>query len=496
MNTKELKDKILQLAITGKLVEQDENDIPASELLKKIRTEKEELIKEKKIKKEKLLSNISEEEKPFELPKGWEWTRLNDITHSLTLNDGDWIVSSDMDDKGEIKLIQLGSIGDGIYLDKGFKRINEVTFNKLNCRELFTGDILINRLIGKKMMTCRLPDIEGKKITSVDTCFIRENNKIYDSDYLIYTILSPYFQAEIYKFLGGTTRQRISKGNLIKVLLPLPPLEEQKRIVEKVEQLFSLIDELEGNKQDLLEGIKKSREKVLQLAIEGKLVEQNENDTPASILLQEIKEEKERLIKEKKIKKEKVLPEINEEEKYFEIPKGWEWCRLGEIGQIIGGGTPSTSNKEFYSEKEIAWLTPADLSLYKKKYIEHGKKYISKLGLEKSSAKILPVGSVLFSSRAPIGYIAINSKEVCTNQGFKSVAPFKLEINEYIYYYLKFYTEEIIKIATGTTFKEVSGGTVSKLVCPLPPLEEQKRIVAKVEELMEYFDALENQICS
>ena len=245
MDTKALKDKILQLAIQGKLVPQNENDEPASVLLERIKKEKEQLVKDKIIKKEKILQNITEEEKDFDLPNGWEWCRLCDITHSLTLNDGDWILSKDMNEKGSVKLIQLGSIGDGKYIDKGFKNITEDTFLDLKCREIEEGDILINRLLGKKMLACILPKIEGKKITSVDTCFIKPNRCIYNEKFILYLVLSKYFQCKVYDRVAGTTRQRISKGNLITILFPLPPLEEQKRIVAKVDTIMNYLDILE-----------------------------------------------------------------------------------------------------------------------------------------------------------------------------------------------------------------------------------------------------------
>jgi type I restriction enzyme, S subunit len=245
---------------------------------------------------------------------------------------------------------------------------------------------------------------------------------------------------------------------------------------------------------DTPESVKKLEELILEMAVRGKLVPQDPNDEPANVLLEKIREEKERLIKEKKIKKEKPMPPIAEEEKPYKLPNGWEWVRLGEIGQIIGGGTPNTKIKEYFSDDEIAWLTPADLSGLKGKYISHGKRFISKLGLEKSSAQLLPRGSVLFSSRAPIGYVAIASNQLATNQGFKSCVPFIMELNQYIYYFLKQAAKGISEKASGTTFKEVSGKDVSNIVVPLPPLNEQKRIVEKVDQLMSFCEELKKRL--
>ena len=234
----------------------------------------------------------------------------------------------------------------------------------------------------------------------------------------------------------------------------------------------------------------KLRKSVLQSAIQGKLTEQLATDDKVEDLLQAIKEEKELLIKEKKIKKQKPLPEITENEIPFAIPENWKWVRLGEIGKIIGGGTPKTTNLEYWQNGKIAWITPADMKNIKGKYISCGKKNITLLGLEKSSAQLLPKGSILFSSRAPIGYVAIAREEVSTNQGFKSIVPFSLNLSLYLYYVLLGMVDIIKKLGTGTTFKEVSGSVVEKILVPLPPLAEQKRIVEKLDNVLANIDEL------
>lgn len=232
---------------------------------------------------------------------------------------------------------------------------------------------------------------------------------------------------------------------------------------------------------------------ILDLAVRGKLVPQIEDEELASKLLQRIKEEKERLIAEKVIKKEKPLPLITEDEKPFDIPDSWEWVRLKDIGQIIGGGTPKTERTEYWNGS-IPWLTPADLNGYKDKYISFGKRFITDLGLKESSAQLLKEGTILFSSRAPIGYVAIAKNNLATNQGFKSISLFETKSKEYLYYYLKKIAKIVNDNASGTTFKEISGADVGKILFPLPPLEEQERIVKRVDELMAVCDALESKI--
>ncbi|WP_432748693.1 restriction endonuclease subunit S [Pectinatus frisingensis] len=234
----------------------------------------------------------------------------------------------------------------------------------------------------------------------------------------------------------------------------------------------------------------KLRKSVLQAAIQGKLTEQLPSDGDARNLLTEIQTEKKRLIKAGTIKKEKPLPEITEDEIPFDIPDNWCWVRLGEIANIVGGGTPKTEEPQNWYKGNIPWLTPADMK-NQKKYVSHGKRFISEYGLLHSSAQLMPAGSVLFSSRAPIGYIGITTDKVCTNQGFKSIVPYKMEINEYLYYAIMTITKFIEEMASGTTFKEVSGATVKLVVIPLPPLSEQKRIVERLEEILSAISALE-----
>ena len=213
---------------------------------------------------------------------------------------------------------------------------------------------------------------------------------------------------------------------------------------------------------------------VLQRAMQGKLVEQRAEEGTAIEL----------------IKNSKFYgkgKEIKEDEKSYSIPDTWLWVRLVDIGDIVGGGTPKTSEVSFWENGTISWITPADMRGLGK-YVSCGMRKITNAGLEKSSARLLPKGTVIYSSRAPIGYIAIALNELCTNQGFKSVIPFNVELSEYLYYCLISQTQNIISRASGTTCKEISGGEFGQTIIPIPPLAEQKRIVAKIEELLPYIE--------
>ncbi len=244
---------------------------------------------------------------------------------------------------------------------------------------------------------------------------------------------------------------------------------------------------------DAPDAVPRLRRFILDLAVRGKLVEQNVQEGEALALLPKLHSGKARLLQQGAIRKPRELEPGQDQEPPFNIPATWHWCRLDEVGAIVGGGTPTSTNADFYTDggKGIGWLTPADLGRNKAAYVSHGAKDLTESGLAASSASLLPAGSVVFSSRAPIGYTAIASRALTTNQGFKSVVPYITECNSYIAIYFKAFTPEIEDKASGTTFKEVSAKQVAGLLFPLPPLPEQHRIVAKVNELMELCDRLE-----
>lgn len=239
------KSKVLDLAIRGKLVPQDPNDEPASALLERIRAEKEELIKQGKIRRDKKESVIfkGEDNSYYDvLPQNWSVTTLGSITDPLLLNDGDWILSENMSSDGDVLLVQLGSIGQMKYINKGFKHLTEQTFQDLGCTQIYPGFMLINRIVSDKLCACILPQIDGKLITTVDTCWVAPKEEWYNLKYLMYAIASPAYQQLVMSKSSGTTRKRISKANLINLALPFPPLKEQQRIVKAIEHAFILLD--------------------------------------------------------------------------------------------------------------------------------------------------------------------------------------------------------------------------------------------------------------
>ncbi|WP_109465257.1 restriction endonuclease subunit S [Albibacillus kandeliae] len=243
-----------------------------------------------------------------------------------------------------------------------------------------------------------------------------------------------------------------------------------------------------------LYGIKKLRELILELAVRGKLVPQDEEEGTAEKLLKELGRGKAELAAKGEIKTPRQI-EHRKTPKRHPVPSGWLWVHIDQVGAVVGGGTPKASDPKSFKEPGdgFPWLTPADLSGNTELYVERGSRDLSESGLAKSSATRMPANTVLFTSRAPIGYVAISAGPIATNQGFKSVVPFHVEMSKYIALVLRCFAPEIDAAAPGTTFKEVSGKIVAGLSFPLPPLAEQHRIVAKADELMALCDALEGQ---
>ena len=454
MDIKSLKDKILQLAIQGKLVSQDENDEPASVLLEKIKAEKEQLIKDKVIKKERTLSDISEDEKSFDLPKGWEWCRLGKAT---ICRDGDRVPVSSKEREDRAKIYDYyGASG---VIDK----IDDYLFDK---------PLLLIGEDGANLISRSTPIA----FIAYDKYWVNNHAHVIDSlEFITLKYLEIYINAiDLKSFVTGTAQPKLNQANLNQIPIMLPPLEEQERIVAKVDELFELIDELDSNKQE-----------VLQLAIQGKLVEQCEDDEPASLLLERIKAEKEQLIKDKVIKKEKPLPDISEEEKLFKTPSSWEWCRLGNISNIVMGQSPDSST---VSDVEGGIEFHQGKASFGKVFINNSGLYCTK------PSKIAIPDDILLSVRAPVGTLNITDRELCIGRGLVAIRKYIDIENKFFYYFIMALEEELVKKSTGTTFKAVASTAIKEFLIPLPPLEEQNRIVAKIDLIMDYLDKLQQEI--
>ena len=481
-----LREKILDLPMRGKLVPQDPNDEPASVLLKKIKAEKEKLIKEKKIKKSKPLAPISDNEKPFDIPDSWEWVRLGDAANFI--GTGMVVPSSqqykDLEDETMIPYFKMNNIGNWngefdltniVYIKKNEKvdkyliSSDELLFNTRNSREL----------VGK---TTVVPTINKRIVANNNILRITTFGNI-QTKFLNYILISPYGKNLFFNLTTATTNvAAIYQKQLREIMIPLPPLEEQSRIAAKIAQLFALLRKVESSTQQYAKLQTLLKSKVLDLAMRGKLVKQDPNDEPASELLKKIKAEKAELIKEKKIKKSKPLPPITDDEKPFDIPDSWEWVRLGEITKKITDGTHNPPPNAHLGKQIISAVN-----------IKNGKidfklsdRFVTNLQFEKEDKRThIRRGDILFTIVGSLGNAAIvETDKMFTAQ--RSVAIINSDLpSKYLYYSLisKMFQEQIFNNAKGTTQKGIYLKKLSGLVLPLPPLKEQGRIVNKINKL-------------
>lgn len=477
IDTKAMRAKILDLAIQGKLTDQREEDGNARDLLKEIQAEKEKLIKEKKIKKGKPLPEITEEEKPFEIPENWEWVRLGDIAQAVNGDRGKNYPKREEYVASGIAWINAGHITDDGYLNAD--KMNYITPNKYD--SLRSGKIQRNDLLfclrGSFGKVARIePFCEGAIASSL--AIIRLFNTALRA-YLFIYLKSPQAANELNKYANGTAQPNLAAKDVLKYLIPLPPLAEQHRIADKVSALFAQLDAINKAYEEYRELQQAMKAKLLDLAMQGKLTDQRKEDGNARDLLKEIQAEKEKLIKEKQIKKEKPLPEITEEEKTFDIPENWMWVRLGEmILNHIGGGTPDKFN-EAYWNGDIPWMSVKDVhqdSMYADRTIDS----ITPAGLENSSSNLIEANRLIVVMRMAVGRAVINKLPVAINQDLRALFFRDNVTQEYILRIFK-----ILKFETsGMTVKGIKLWVLLNTPIPLPPLAEQKRIVAKLDELL------------
>ena len=487
MKADTLKKSILQYAMQGKLVSQDPNDEPASELLKRIKAEKDQLIKEGKIKKEKPLPPITQDEIPYDLPQGWQWVRLGELGITTT-------GTTPSTNKPEFFGGKYSFVKPADITNSG-----KIIYNKQTLSDL---GIKNGRFIPKNsiLMVCIGGSIGKVGFTQKDCSCNQQINAITPfiddlANYIFIALISPYFFNKVLSVAPQTTLPIISKGKWESLIIPLPPLAEQKRIVEKLEEILPLIDEYGKNEEILSEMNQKLpkqiRRSILQYAVQGKLVEQNPQDEPASELLKRIKAEKDQLIKEGKIKKEKPLPLITKDEIPYDLPQGWQWVRLGNLS-IVNGGYAFKSSEYKNTGIRVVRISDFNESGFVDNHNIVRYDYNNKLDdylLEEKNIILCMTGGTVGKSL----FIKNLDEPMVTNQ---RVATIKIlgSIEDYINYsILSPLTQQIIMENKNSTNDNISIETIKNFLIPLPPLTEQKQVVAKVEELLNLVNKLEEK---
>lgn len=484
MTPQELKNSILQLAIQGKLVEQRPEEGTAEELYRQMQAQKKQLIKNGLIKKTKNLPAITEDEFPFEIPKSWKWMRLAEIWTVINGDRGkNYPAKSTLSNKGIPFISALNLSKNTVVEDDNLLCLSETQYKNLRNGKLQKDDVVvcIRGSLGKHGVY----PFEKGAIASSLVILRNYYEDIALTEFLTVYLDSPLFFSEIRKYDNGTAQPNLSAKSLELFLIPVPPIAEQKRIAVKIEKSLPYMDHyeqawnrLEDFNKRFPDEMKKS---ILQMAIQGKLVEQRPEEGTAEELYRQIQTEKQQLIRTGKIKKEKPLPEIAEDEKPFEIPESWKWVRVGNIGTWAAGATPSRTLADYYGGS-IPWLKTGDLN---DGYVSDIPEYITKLALEKTSVRLNPVGSVLMAMYgATIGKLGILQVEATTNQACCACIPYDGMWNEYLFYFLMANRQTFIKMGEGGAQPNISKEKIVNALISLPPLAEQKRIVARLKELL------------
>lgn len=489
MNAQDLKNSILQLAVQGKLVEQRAEEGTARELLEQIKLKRDQLIKDKKIKKSKPLPEITEDEIPFEIPESWEWVRLNGI------------VCNNGQEKPQCKFsyIDIGSIDNVHQKLNQNENIVEAKDAPSRARKIVKyGDIIYSTVRPYLHNMCIIDkEFSFKPIASTGFAVMSCLGKLYNR-YLFFYLMSPTFDnyANASENARGATYPAINDDRLYRVIVPIPPLEEQHRIVAKIEEILLYIDKydkaytkLEIFNKKFPEDMKKS---ILQMAMQGKLVEQRPEEGTTDELYERIVAEKAQLIKDGKIKKEKPLPEITEDEIPFEIPSSWKWVKLNDLCEKIGSGSTPSGGRNIYKEEGIKFLRSQNV--YNDGIRYEGIVYISE-ELNKKGSIVKAKDILLNITGGSIGRCAVVPDDfdiANINQHVMIIRGVNLDIRFWIHNIIisPYIQSKIMDVQVGVSREGLSAEKLKNFLIPLPPLEEQKRIVAKIEELLPYCDQL------
>lgn len=500
---KKLRELILTLAMQGKLVPQDSNDQPASELLKKLKN-----IKNTPV--------VNSNEMNFSLPQNWEWERIVNLGITQT---GTTPPKKDPDNYGNfIPFIGPGNIKNGI-IDYSGEGLSEKGIEK-------------GRLIEKNsiLMVCIGGSIGKLAMTNQDISCNQQINTItvypeLSTQYVYWAMTSQYFQNTVINQAGGSATPIINKLKWSSIPIPVPPYNEQQRIVEKINQLMALCDELEKLKEQketkkltvhksainqlldskddsnsqkgwhfisnhfndlytVKENVSELRSAILQLAMQGKLVPQDQNDQPASELLKEIE-------KEKKANKVKSLEPIKSESIPYNLPNGWQWVYLNDFGVWKSGSTPSRTNSAYYCG-DIPWVKSGEV---KQGLIKKTEETITQKALDECSLGLNPIGSVLVAMYgANIGEVGILEVEATTNQAICACQTFSKINNQFLKFLIDSLKGYFISQGAGAAQPNISRVKIINSIVPLPPFNEQERIVEKINQLMALCDDLEKQI--
>lgn len=484
-----LRRAVLQAAISGQLTEQCTAGGDARDLLAAIRAEKARRVRAGELKKERPLPPVTPEEQPFALPANWCWARLGDV--SLKIHYG---YTASAQKSGNVKLLRITDIQNNhvTWPDVPFCT---VAAKGLADYGLHNRDIVIARTggtIGKSYIVRELaePAVFASYLIRVIPC------EQVNEEYLKLFMESPFYWQQLEAKSQGTGQPNVNGKALSNLVVPLPPFEEQKRIVAFLQPTFNELANLEADERQL-EALATAfpgrlQASLLQAAISGRLTERQAGDGDARDLLADIQRERQRLVREKKLKKEKPLPPVTDEEVPFELPENWCWCRFSDIFQVARGGSPRPI-KQYLTDAPngINWIKIGDTDIGGK-YILTTRERIIPEGVKHS--RMVHSGDLLLTNSMSYGRPYILKTDGCIHDGWLVLSPFSDGIDKDFFFYLisaPYIQRAFINLVAGGVVKNLNKDRVKQILLPLPPLVEQKRIVARLEELLPLCGELE-----
>lgn len=486
MDTKAIRTKVLDLAVRGMLTRRRPDDGAAEDLLTQIQTEKQALIAAGRIKREKPLLEITEEEKPFEVPEQWKWVRLGDYVEKVTdqVASGSFaalrenVVSKKTPDYAI--MVKTADFSNGFT--KNLTYTDKHGYEFLENSNLYGGELILSNVgsIGKCFI---VPELEYKMTLAPNAVMIRlTSNEL--RDFLYYFILSSYGQSELQSITTGVAMQKFNKTELKTILIPVPPLPEQLRIVANVDQIFTILDTINTLQSQYQDNLAALKSKIIDAGIQGKLTKQLSEDGTAEELYQQIQQERKKQEECGKIKKEDLFPDIEDQSIPFSVPNTWLWTYLGNVSYIVRGGSPRPIKQYITHDADgINWIKIGDVEKGGK-YIYHTNERIIPEG-EKKSRRVYP-GDFLLTNSMSFGRPYISQIEGCIHDGWLLIRNLNGFDPDYLYYLLSssYLYGQFTEKASGSTVDNLNIDKVKSAMIPLPPLAEQKRIVAKLEELL------------
>ena len=486
--TKALRSRVVDLAIQGKLTEQLESDGTAEELYQQIQAEKQRLIKEGKIKKEKPLPEIKPEEVPFEIPRNWKLVRLSSISKKITdgthhspvnTESGDfmYVTAKNIKENG-VDLSNITYVSKDVHeeiIARCNPELNDIFLIKDGAT---TGVVTVNNISEPFSL-----------LSSV--ALIKPVVGMIDPWYIVYVLRSSLFYKSIRAQMTGTGITRIVLRQIEPFLVPLPPLAEQKRIVARVEEIFRLLDTIDEAQKQYAMDVESLKAKLVTAGIQGKLTKQLDSDGTAEELYQQIQAEKQRLIKEGKLKKEKPLPEISEDEIPFEIPENWKWVRWGNLSESIQYGYNAPA-------KESGRIKLVRITDIQNNSVQWQNVPFCDIEETAINDYLLQNGDILFArTGGTVGksFIVTNISEESVYAGYLIRTRYSSNLSgAYLKLFMesKLYWKQLQVGTTATAQPNCNGKTLSKMILPLPPLAEQKRIADKLDEVLEALDGKVN----